>query len=242
VVWCAGTTLSGTTVWGALDDRDAEALVELWDYLLPLDGVDTVIDCSRLRAAPPGGFARVAGYLARHAEAYAAKVRRQVIVPPPRAAIGALVAGLPIVLPFQHEWRAFTSLDAGLAWLDRADAAAAGAEVEAVVAEAIAAGGMLVDLRARLRADPLTGSLSALSRGVGQSRRSVQRALAAAGTTFRDELTQARAEAASELLAGTELKLDAVARAVGYASSSHFSAMFRRMTGVAPLEFRRRRR
>jgi len=77
---------------------------------------------------------------------------------------------------------------------------------------------------------------------VGLSERSLSRRLSELGTSFRDEVQRARLRAAEALLVDTDLKLDAVGRAIGFTSRAHFSDFFRRATGEAPSEFRARRR
>lgn len=47
-----------------------------------------------------------------------------------------------------------------------------------------------------------------------------------------------RCEAAQELLTRPELSISYIASAVGYASSSHFTQVFRRMTGKTPSQYR----
>ena len=51
-------------------------------------------------------------------------------------------------------------------------------------------------------------------------------------------LTFLRMQRASELLATTELKIDAVANAIGYASGAHFSNAFTKWVGMRPSEYR----
>jgi AraC-like DNA-binding protein len=48
-----------------------------------------------------------------------------------------------------------------------------------------------------------------------------------------------RVDRAIELLAGGELPIGEIARLVGYATPSHFTTVFRRITGVTPTEYRR---
>ena len=47
-----------------------------------------------------------------------------------------------------------------------------------------------------------------------------------------------RCEKAMQLLAETELSVSEVAASVGYISSAHFSHLFKKMTGIAPSEWR----
>jgi AraC-like DNA-binding protein len=72
------------------------------------------------------------------------------------------------------------------------------------------------------------------------SERSLQRSLGAAGTTFKDEIAEARIRAARRLLADGDEPLSAIAREVGCSSLQHFSTLFRKRTGETPSAFRRR--
>lgn len=53
-------------------------------------------------------------------------------------------------------------------------------------------------------------------------------------------LVSRRIERAKILLSDTPLPLAEIARAVGFRSHSHFSTAFRRQSGVAPMQWRRR--
>lgn len=55
-----------------------------------------------------------------------------------------------------------------------------------------------------------------------------------------EELRRLRLERSRQLLTDTELSMDQVAEACGYAGSTQFGAAFRRQYGVTPLSFRRR--
>lgn len=58
------------------------------------------------------------------------------------------------------------------------------------------------------------------------------------GTGFNDYLNWRRIEAAKELLAETNEKVQAIAYAVGYTSPRYFSQVFRTLEGVRPSEYR----
>jgi AraC-like DNA-binding protein len=52
-------------------------------------------------------------------------------------------------------------------------------------------------------------------------------------------LVERRVERAAELLRGTDLPITAIALELGFASSSHFSRVFKQLASVPPREFRR---
>ena len=57
------------------------------------------------------------------------------------------------------------------------------------------------------------------------------------GVSITEYLTMVRVEAAKQLLAGTDLRVYEVAERVGFASSEHFSRVFKRSTGIPPGSF-----
>jgi AraC-like DNA-binding protein len=70
-------------------------------------------------------------------------------------------------------------------------------------------------------------------------RRTLNRRLKAAGTTFQQVLDTVRFEVARQLLADSELTLDDVAAAIGYAGVTPFMHTFRRWAGTTPDRWRR---
>ena len=69
--------------------------------------------------------------------------------------------------------------------------------------------------------------------------RSLQRAYAASGEVFEEELRRVRLEAGAELLAEQAIAVADVARLVGFASGSAFARAFRARYGRAPADYRR---
>ena len=60
------------------------------------------------------------------------------------------------------------------------------------------------------------------------------------GITCIEYLTQKRIERARKLLERTEMKHQAIAQAVGYASVYYFSLQFKKQTGETPGQYRKR--
>jgi LacI family transcriptional regulator len=80
-----------------------------------------------------------------------------------------------------------------------------------------------------------------VARGASVSRRYLERLMASRlGRSPNQELIRVRTERARSLLLETDLSLSAVARRCGFRGAKYFGDVFRRMTGVAPGEYRRR--
>ncbi|MEF3305884.1 helix-turn-helix domain-containing protein [Paenibacillus sp. GYB003] len=62
------------------------------------------------------------------------------------------------------------------------------------------------------------------------------------GVTFTDLLNDVRVGKAKQMLESTDCKIHEVASQVGYRNANSFSRMFRKLTGLTPLEYRRERR
>ena len=88
-----------------------------------------------------------------------------------------------------------------------------------------------------------TLTLTDLSRLLNLSARQTQRLLQQNfGRTFSQKLTEARMAAASQYLLSTALSVTEISERTGFSSIEHFSAAFRRFTGLSPREYRRRGR
>ena len=84
---------------------------------------------------------------------------------------------------------------------------------------------------------PLT--ITAVSRALASSPRQLQRAYAQfSDSTFHEDLTARRMDAAAELLSKPAIPVREVARRVGYCHQSHFARAFQRRYGVSPSAFR----
>ncbi|GAG47040.1 unnamed protein product [marine sediment metagenome] len=73
------------------------------------------------------------------------------------------------------------------------------------------------------------------------SARTIQRCLLDEGLTYRRLLDRVRFDAACEMLATRQMTIREIALELGYSGTNNFVRGFRRMTGMPPSEFRRRR-
>lgn len=85
-------------------------------------------------------------------------------------------------------------------------------------------------------------SISAAAERIGIPRRTLNRKLAAAGTTFHQQREEARREIACQLLENTRTAATDIAEILGYADSASFTRAFQRWTGSTPARWRVSRR
>jgi AraC-like DNA-binding protein len=239
--WVYGVTgdkLYFSIVFGAVGAADLAALVRLWRVELDTGGHLSLCDAGGLTSISPDAFLLLGQFLADHGVALAKSVCRQALVRPTGLA-GTIVAGYYQVFPPPYPYRLFDGRDGALGWLGAtaADAAALGDADGHAHAEPL-----LRALRERLAQTPGGGGLEHAARALAVAPRSLQRRLAAVGTSFQREVRRAQIERAMQLLVGTDHKLAAIATEVGCASASSFSELFAREVGVAPGVWRARRR
>ena len=99
----------------------------------------------------------------------------------------------------------------------------------------------LADARDMIHAAPAAPhSLSRLAELVGVHPGTLARSFRLAfGCSVGDYLRRIRIERAAEQVAGSDLPLASIALAAGFSDQSHFSNVFRRLTGMAPSAYRR---
>ncbi|MFH1496675.1 MAG: substrate-binding domain-containing protein [Verrucomicrobiota bacterium] len=108
---------------------------------------------------------------------------------------------------------------------------------DVIYAEDEAVGRAVRFIRERAVTNPYVGDVA---KAAGLSAVALQsRFRAALGRTVLEEITRVRVGRAQELLAGTELKMDAVAERCGFPNSQRFSVVFREVAGVSPGAYRR---
>jgi AraC-like DNA-binding protein len=240
VVWVDSPRLAGAAFFGRPDARDLPTVARV--TTLPQtwsdpNGYDILVDWSSIDGLDPLAFTGLSTHLKRVLDT-TIRLRRAAVVRPP-GMTGAIVAGVFHEDVPRSRAALFTDRVEAVAWLGLAGDVRK--RVEHLLDHHCAAPPFLQALRDRL-ARRGGATLASEARALGLSERTLSRQLHEAGTSFRAELERARVRAAEALLVDTELKLDAVARQVGFASRTHFSQFFRRATGESPSEFRARRR
>jgi len=98
----------------------------------------------------------------------------------------------------------------------------------------------LVALRGALYAGLIRSAVSGddAARHLHLHRRTLNRRLSEAGTTFRQVLDQVRFELAREMLSDTRLHIAEIAARLGYRTPSAFTRAFRRWSGNSPAHWR----
>ncbi len=97
----------------------------------------------------------------------------------------------------------------------------------------------LAAVRAALAADPSAPwSLARLAHGLNLAPRSLQRRLAAAGSSFSAQWMQARLAASARLLVAGDTPTAEIGYRCGFADQAHFTRSFRRHTALTPARYR----
>jgi AraC-like DNA-binding protein len=234
--------LVGVSTWGRPSAEQIMDLVRAHERMRPVLAPRTaaLVDVRHLEWPDPSAFAAVVGYVAERRDWLAEYIERLALVRAELGPVGAASAGFFDVTERPFAVETFTDLRGALAWIGRADAAALDVELEAILVEASGTPAMLRRLRARLDASPGGLALPAAARALGVTERSLQRRLKSWSTTFQAEQNRAQVRVAQRLLRERDAPLAEIASEVGCASLSHFSALFRRITGEAPSDWRKR--
>lgn len=240
LVWCRDARTCGSMHWGAPSVRDARELTRALDlsrHAALAGGFEVFMDTSGIDRVEWAAFSHLFGYVRERLTEWGTKIRRHAAIVPAGPA-GPLLAGMVPLLGMTYPMRFFRGRDAALEWLGWSHEA-----IAEPVALAEAARGLtrtVQRLRAWLDGELAHPTLEAAARAIRVSPRTLQRELHAASTRFSAEVQAARVRAASAMLAETDEKIDVIARAVGCASASQLSALFRKHVGDTPARYRER--
>lgn len=242
LVWCHSPKLAGTVIWGRPGIEDARTLTSFWqnDSWME-DGYDTVDDFSRLERVDHAAFEALANYVREMLPRYEKRIRRQALVRGDGLA-AVVVEGFYPALGAKHTYSVFTTLVDAFGWLERPEATAVLPVVQEIIAREIAADPEMRVMRIWLEDHLLEPTLELAAAALSTSARTLQRRLADAGTSFREEVQRARIAAARYRLATGDEKVETIAGQVGLSSASHLARTFRAATGETPAQFRARHR
>ena len=247
IVWCCDATTCGTVGWGQTTDADALELTEALELAYHpalAAGFDVFMDNTAVAHVDWNAYARVFTYVRDKLPDWRSLVRKQAVVMPDNAT-GAALSGIGPSLGITYPLHFAASQDDALAWLGWGPGsvgAGAVAEIAAVAEQARAVPATVRRMRAWLEGALEGATIDAAAEALATAPRSLQRELAEAGTSFSDELVAARVRVAAQLLIATDDKVEAIARAVGYATASRLAEAFRKVHGETPAEYRAKRR
>lgn len=238
LVWCAEPGLYGTVLWGAPDRADLDGLFAAWRLFESLPGGYAVImDARRIARFEPALYEPVLAFARELTPTFDPRLVRLALLLPDSVA-GMSVAGIYPLAGISGKWRPFDDEEAAFAWASptaglrvqpRVDELARQLRNETTVVDA---------LRRFLATTPSFPPIAEAARALDRSARSLQRELAAAGTSYRAELDYARIQRTRELLVESDMKIEAIAARVGCATASSLTRLFRRVVGQSPSDYR----
>lgn len=238
--WCASPTLFGFSLWGrpAAEDLErlcAALLVELGPHAEPHR---SLVDASQVEEVDPAAFEVLQRYVKRHRVELATRVTKLALVRP-SGLVGAVVAGFYAVLESPYPTQAFAELGPALAWLGVEGSFAD--VVSARRAELSGVEPLVAQLRSVLAASGPRSGVEEVARQLSLSSRTLQRRLEALGTSFQKQLLAHRLRAAQVALLESNQAITTISFEAGFSTPQHFSAAFRKFTGLTPSQFRTKR-
>jgi AraC-like DNA-binding protein len=229
-------------MWGTPGDEDTAALAARLVIELCRPPHATMVDLSALERIEPAAFDHLLGYFRDH-RAPLGQVVTQAAVVLPSGLNRAVASGFFHVVPAPFAVRYGDSVTEALASLGHRDPERGRADLQQARAEVEQVSLFVRTVRGYLADHLDQASVASTARALGTSERSLQRSLATHGTTFADELQEARIRAAERRLRDDDrASLTEIALAVGAGSAAHFSALYRKRRGETPSEYRARLR
>jgi len=231
---CARHDLSIQLIWGRPTDADIEALFASMRELPRTEPQAVLFDCSQLDDTTLGDALRRRQLLETRRELTSGGATRHALVCPSQA-----TALFVESFGANSSNQLFRDFDAALDWLAPTLTPEERAGIRAVRTGATATHSLLARLRQLfLREDVTKIDVAFAARQLGSSRRSLQRALAQQGTSFRAELLQSRLQRAKrELTTGASVTW--LAYELGFQNVQSFIRVFKQGTGITPGAWRR---
>ncbi len=237
VVWCHSPTLAGAVCWGRPDVRAAQETLRAYEgYRRMPAAFDAIVDGSAIEMVLPEAIFAVVDWLRVHRDELTRRVRRQIAIAP-LGVDGLALSGVAPQAGATHHVQYVSDAGEAFRLLLPDGGERLHQEVGAIVAAARAVPGLLIRLRALLRAHEARLTLAAAARELGLSSRQMQRELVAAGSSFRGELLDARFACITRRLSLGDDKISAVAADLGITKTS-LAALVRERTGRTPAEYR----
>ena len=230
--WQAERHTFGIILWGRPDEVDVDEMCAAHEVgANPLfRGHTSIVDLRAVDAVDMLAFARLLAYLKKRRDAWSPMVSRQAVLHGGGFA-HATVAGMFEFFRPQHPVVFFD--DPALAY-EAVGATDVGAEVENLRQLLLGAPEIVRRVRSAFEVLPLRARAGDVARRVGMSVRSLQRHLGAVGSSLRGERQAVMIRRCEQLLAETDLDLEAIAASVGASSASHLVQLFKQHRGTTP--------
>lgn len=231
--------LFGLSFWGSPSPADMASLVALLTRELRRPPHAALLDATALLEVRPESFARLVDYFAQH-ERTLARVVTETAVVLPGGMHRATIAGFFAVArrPFPVTW--WNTVDEALERLGADDVTVASTAVNAATAARRSARDVVARSAEILGTLGVHASPTRLAESLGIPARSLQRQLAAANTSYTTLVQGVRIEHGKALLESSDDAIGAIASEAGFATSQHFSTVFRRIHGCTPTAYRKR--
>lgn len=198
-----------------------------------------ILDARRVEHVDEGAFAVGVNYVKAHHESLSQSISQLAIVHS-GGMLGSVAAGFFRLIGAPYRAEVFTDPVEALSWITVDDPRGVLTTLDGLYTSTSGTTELLRDLRAHLEKNLDDVSLADATRALGISERSLQRRLAESGTSFQKEVVGARVRTAERALVETTKPLSQIAFDVGCASVQHFSTMFRKVTGMTPMQWRKR--
>jgi AraC-like DNA-binding protein len=239
-VWCASPALCGAVLWGQQTEAETRAILRIFDqYDRHMQATfDILLDSRGVEAVDPGCLGLLFSWLMTSKDGLVDRIGMQASVIR-EGPIGFLLTGLLPVVGRTHPYRIFTDVAEAFGAVAEA-APGLCAEVESIAERTRGVPRELGLMRAALEAN-VEASLEQISRTLGVSPRSLQRILTRYGTSFHQEVTNARFTLAQTLLRSSDQKLAVISARVGISERS-LTLLFRARTGLTPARWRQQHR
>lgn len=242
IAWAASPTLIGFTLWGSPTEAEVESITRPIDLPRPSSiapKCNVLVNVRRVTSVDFATFEHLIAVTRQRLTAYESRIARQAIVRP-HGLIGAVAEGFANLVGPRYGWRVVDSTDRALEWLGAASMPVREQvdHLERLADEARGLSPELARLRAWFTSQPSTFTIDNASRALHLSRRSLQRMLLAAGTSFREESERHTLALAVRYLRETDYKVEVIARRLGFANPSSFAVFLRRHTGETPRQLR----
>lgn len=235
--WRVTSGAHGSISWGKPADRDVAEMCRVFDAILhsPLAGHPSIIDTRSVESLSIDAFELLVKTLTERRGDWHPRAGRQALVHSAGFS-GALVLGALQMTAAEYELRFFEDPREAFGW---AGAASVAPDVAALRASLLEPADVVRRVRVALDGEKEPVCAAQLARALGLSTRSLQRHLAAAGTSIRAERAAHLLARAERLLEGTDHDLAAIAAMLGLSSAARLVALFRAERNTTPGEWRR---